>query len=597
MPNHHTVKNQHLHVQARGVADPLAFQQSIKRLYHEKVIPLLEKSFDEFAGPDEVIRIDRLDLELGGIPEERLDIELPDRVRTAVRRALQKQPPPPVSGPLLTDPQLVSDLGHFLRYGSLPWNHAAHGQTQPQDLWLQVRRGGTVAWARLVEEIQARPAAWERLVLQLPIGETVAALEKLPSERWKLPLLRANLSLKARRDFPGEADFGAVLAQCRSVLPQAIWESGQSLERLSEEAWQRLIEALDAEWPAEVTILRRAVVAVGGTEAAWKKALCEAVVTATEGPPETMRKRVAGQSLARIANQMQRPLEAWLEAIRRVLEGRRAETGTAALLEHWPEIQAAAQGNLAPKSFAAIPESPPDGPVPSRPEEMPAVQPLDAGVPIRLQATPLGQNPPFPKEAVTPELLLSRNARERKPHQWADTPPWKQSSEVEYYIHNAGLVLLWPFLPNFFRACGLLEENTFRDTAAQERAVHLLQSAATGLTPAESEDRLVLNKLLCGLPVDAPLGMEFVATELEMAESEVLIGSVVKYWSALGSMSVPGFRGTWLLRKGGLRKKGGDWQVKAESSPWDLMLQFLPWGIGTIFLPWSQRLLHVEWTG
>ncbi|MCP4701071.1 MAG: hypothetical protein GY862_30090, partial [Gammaproteobacteria bacterium] len=58
------------------------------------------------------------------------------------------------------------------------------------------------------------------------------------------------------------------------------------------------------------------------------------------------------------------------------------------------------------------------------------------------------------------------------------------SEADELYIGNAGLVILWPFLSRFFTRLDLLLEDNkrFKNPAAMQRAIGLLQYTATGDT-------------------------------------------------------------------------------------------------------------------
>ncbi len=67
--------------------------------------------------------------------------------------------------------------------------------------------------------------------------------------------------------------------------------------------------------------------------------------------------------------------------------------------------------------------------------------------------------------------------------------------QEKIYISNAGLVLMSPYLPKLFSQLDLVEGGEFVDSIASQRAVYLLQYAATGGIDAP-EHELVLNKLL-----------------------------------------------------------------------------------------------------
>ncbi|TXL12992.1 hypothetical protein BMR06_17025 [Methylococcaceae bacterium HT5] len=63
------------------------------------------------------------------------------------------------------------------------------------------------------------------------------------------------------------------------------------------------------------------------------------------------------------------------------------------------------------------------------------------------------------------------------------------------YISNAGIILFWPFLKQFFTELNLLRNNEFQNLQGQQRAVQLLQFAGTEKRKF-SEHQLILNKIL-----------------------------------------------------------------------------------------------------
>ena len=87
----------------------------------------------------------------------------------------------------------------------------------------------------------------------------------------------------------------------------------------------------------------------------------------------------------------------------------------------------------------------------------------------------------------------------------------------EVYINNAGLVLLWPYLQQFFEQTGIVKEGTFVDREATFKAIHLLQFAVSGETEVE-EHLLPLNKLLCGVDIQMPIPKTIVLSNEEKGE-------------------------------------------------------------------------------
>jgi hypothetical protein len=162
------------------------------------------------------------------------------------------------------------------------------------------------------------------------------------------------------------------------------------------------------------------------------------------------------------------------------------------------------------------------------------------------------------------------------------------------FISNAGLVLLHPFLPAFFKALGLVEDNAFRDTESAQKAIHLLEYLATG-TEQPLEAGLIFNKILCGWPVEMPLSRFIGLSSIEKNEARSLLQAVVTHWSALKNSSPEALQQAFLTRPGKLTDDAGIWQLKVESSGLDILLGQLPWSISVIKLPWMIGHIIVDW--
>lgn len=159
-------------------------------------------------------------------------------------------------------------------------------------------------------------------------------------------------------------------------------------------------------------------------------------------------------------------------------------------------------------------------------------------------------------------------------------------------VENAGLVLLHPFLPQFFDA---LHVGAGGELIDPERALCLLHHLATGETVAP-EHRLALAKVLCGIPLDRPVAADVGLTADEIVEAEALLEAIVGHWAALGHASPAALRGEFLARAGLLSVDAdGDWVLRVEARTLDILLDRLPWGIALVRTPWMRRLLKVEW--
>ncbi|NJO15953.1 MAG: hypothetical protein HC877_09430 [Thioploca sp.] len=161
------------------------------------------------------------------------------------------------------------------------------------------------------------------------------------------------------------------------------------------------------------------------------------------------------------------------------------------------------------------------------------------------------------------------------------------------YTGQAGLVLLHPFLPRFFTTLGIGDDARLLQA---ERAPGLLYFLATGQILAP-EYELLLPKVLCNLPLDAPLPADIGITQNEQNEATALLQAVIHHWAALRNTTPDGLRGNFLSRLGKLSPyPDGGWLLQVETQTHDILLDQLPWGIGMIKLPWMPYLLRVEWS-
>ncbi|WP_103069643.1 contractile injection system tape measure protein [Aquimarina sediminis] len=174
--------------------------------------------------------------------------------------------------------------------------------------------------------------------------------------------------------------------------------------------------------------------------------------------------------------------------------------------------------------------------------------------------------------------------------------PIKEASEMALpqFFKNAGIVLLHPFLNNLFKKMDLLQESRFKNYQCQSKAVLLLHFLVSGNDQVIDFD-LVLPKFLCDMPVNIPLDHTMVLSETEKEEADHLLQAVIEHWGVLGSTSPNGLREGFLVREGKLKKEQSGWQLCVEQKAIDVLLDKLPWNLSMIKLPWMKELLKVEW--
>ncbi|MVO08653.1 hypothetical protein GOQ30_05680 [Flavobacterium sp. TP390] len=161
---------------------------------------------------------------------------------------------------------------------------------------------------------------------------------------------------------------------------------------------------------------------------------------------------------------------------------------------------------------------------------------------------------------------------------------------------NAGIVILNNYIQMLFKRLQLTIEDQFVTPTAQEKAVFCLQYLATGLTDTE-EIFLPLNKILCGLPLTTPLhNTAITLTDTEQQLMESLLQAVIGHWPAIGSTSIEGFRGNWLVRDGKLQENEECWELTVEKRAYDLLLNQSPFSFSILKFPWMPKPLHVTWS-
>jgi hypothetical protein len=161
-------------------------------------------------------------------------------------------------------------------------------------------------------------------------------------------------------------------------------------------------------------------------------------------------------------------------------------------------------------------------------------------------------------------------------------------------VSHAGLVLLHPFLPNFFKNLGYLEKSEFINEAARERAVCLMHHLASG-NEEFPEFELTLPKFLCEWPLEKPVKRYLPLTDTEKEEAVHLLQSCIQHWDALKSTGIDGLRQNFIRRDGILRKEPFGWSLYVEQNTHDILLQKLPWNLSVMKLPWMDEMLTVHW--
>ncbi|PMB51188.1 hypothetical protein CEN39_16660 [Fischerella thermalis CCMEE 5201] len=168
------------------------------------------------------------------------------------------------------------------------------------------------------------------------------------------------------------------------------------------------------------------------------------------------------------------------------------------------------------------------------------------------------------------------------------------ANETSWFIQNSGLVLLYPYLKRYLETLNLVKDNQFFSKTHQLQAIHELEFLVRGNQPYREYD-LVLNKVLCGIPLFEPIDIEFQCENFAETEAEKLLQSAIRNWTIIKNTSVDGFRRSFLMREGKLIQKENSWTLICDRKGYDVLLERLPYPIYVVKLTWMDRPLYVEW--
>jgi hypothetical protein len=198
-----------------------------------------------------------------------------------------------------------------------------------------------------------------------------------------------------------------------------------------------------------------------------------------------------------------------------------------------------------------------------------------------------------------PENLIEESALEEKKtleiDQKNELEMPNSKTENRIYVENAGLILFHPFLKSLFEQLELTKNDIWTSKTSQHKAILLTQFLIKGETKI-GENELILNKILCGFPIENVVNTQLEITQKEIEKCESLLNAVIEHWKILGDTSVAGLRETFLQREGKIlfteNEKLELW-VKQEGV--DILLSQLPWGIEMIKTPWMEDFLQCYW--
>lgn len=604
MENRHLIAKQVFELRVGfGEKNIPQIQNSFSRQYWESVVPAFERLFDRLVPPDKLVRLDRLEVDVGRWSAEdilsgRFVESLVSRLESVISSTLQE------TG-VEVQPLRVGRFElwlYFLEFGFLP---AGAAQPESREDWLrqviECLASESSAVPRFRRLVSKRPVARERLILQHDTAFLGQLLELLGKRR-------QDEILKLVDNIVG------TLVRAMSDLPDLVRIVGKGTSTDVENIVDALLGLL-ADWlelsadTQRASGLRRHMVYVLSGEAVNPAALAQWLLQAdswkgllNDFVPAEIGDGLSHQIVAVLRERTRlhqfvasssAPILPTREQVRRVE------------LVVWRTLfdEAISQGHHADTSTLIERVIRADALLPWRETLLSA---LDANKGKDVEAEvwkhvvkAIAALPPVSREAAVRQGKSLRLDTERAIH-FPDNAEKSRVSDAEkgdvFYVKAAGVILFHPFLSRFFQTLNLCEKGAFIDEASRHKAVCLIHHLATGevRTP---EYQLVLPKFLCGMPLNAPLDHFIEIGAEERAESENLIGAAIDHWGALGSCSPDWLREMFLWRDGKLEKRESGWHLSVERKAQDVLLSRLPpgWGLGMVKLPWMDEFLRIDW--
>lgn len=541
----HSIAKVNIRISAKGGMDGIDLQHEASRLFWNNLQPKIEELFDRLSDENATQMIDHLTIDLGNISGADWAAQFCAQLLEALQMALQSLEKPAENE--ATNP-VFEENPDTDRAFRISGEQRQPVQWRLFDTWLHFLKTGNLPAAAT---LPADEAEWRQVVLETLASETRA-------EQQLLHLLRQHPNVARRLAIQFEEVF---LARIAAVLNR------QALERLP---------LLRAQLHAIFAALSKGI-PESFDNAKWQQRI-QVMYSAPEFWQSYFFSVAASDRKNRSAGQAATlPFEQFVQA----LPAREVQSLQAA----WQQVVPHPKSGGARQARRKLPTLHPE--LLKAMSEAFGAAPGTADMPLLEKSDLSGHTHPVQdSDAPVRDAFVSEPA--------ANTP--SELIPPPLYVQWAGVVLTHAFLPVFFKTLDLLDDQKqFRSAKAQQKAVHAIQFLASGEEQLP-EFRLVLPKILCGLQPDHPIERAIELTDLEKAEADTLLRSLLSHWNALGSASPAGLREGFFDRTGKLSKGRNGLLLQVESRTLDIMLQRLPWGISLIRLPWTKDMLQVDWT-
>lgn len=162
-------------------------------------------------------------------------------------------------------------------------------------------------------------------------------------------------------------------------------------------------------------------------------------------------------------------------------------------------------------------------------------------------------------------------------------------------INNGGIVLINNYMKELFNRLGLLKDEQFISNLHQQKGIIALHYFVTGTDKINMQNDILINKILCGLPMEDYMEFDCILNDNEKSIIDGLISAIINHWNAIKTSTIDGFRGNWLIREGILSKQQDKLSLSIEKKVYDILLNQSPFSFSVIRFPWMSETLYVNW--
>ena len=640
MGNPHVIGRQVLDLTFADEQDLVSIQAALGEVFRHQVIPAMETVFNQFSESDSVVRLERLEIDLGQIDFSRLEQSFCERICDALEYELSDaltQERHAVGQQFSSDQHILSLWNHVLGHGHLPWwapPESASGleqrvetvteslselpqevkrtlREQPQAVRRLALQGSERLLNRILQLTDARFSDTCVTILEV----TCRLLENCPASRveaFKQRFLEAALKECLQpSDRSQEMRLENVLSQALqnsidsneigaqdlhgdvTSFPQASSSQQSSLQPSAKQTLVRVVSKLASlgsdphqrsvleTFSTDDTSRSRGTIS-RGTTLSGKVHPHDGPISEDShqaSPSSYDSKPFGATSVSELRSS---------DSISNSVTDRGGQAAHS-VLQGADRNQPWANANLSRNTANAL----------GKVELPPMDSPIESEN-LSVSPTPWfsGHSEPQSSTVKSAEVDDLRNNSDSVRFEQNREDGVVRSSVVQendsIYVDDAGLILLHPFLRMHFEALRLCRENGFASEHSQQQAAHQLRFLATGEEDLP-EYSLVLGKLLCGLAPEVAIAPMSTVQDSAKAEADELMNAVIRHWGALKNSTVDGLRESFLRREGILWYESDEWHLRVETRSYDLLLNRLPWPLSVVKLPWMRSKLRVQW--